>query len=43
MFANQEGVKIECIGNLGDIKHVRVLETVTNIIVTLSGLKLLGL
>ena len=27
-------------GNLGDIKHVRVLPNATNIIVSLSGLKL---
>ena len=38
VFENQ----VECIGNLGEIKHVRVLPTRTNIIVSLPGLKLLG-
>ena len=42
VFENQEGVKVECIGNLEEIKHVRVLPTATNIIVSLSGIKLLG-
>ena len=42
VFENQKGVKVQCIGKLGEIKHVRVLPTATNIIVLLSRLKLLG-
>ena len=42
VFGNQEKIKIECIGNLGDIKNVRVLPNVKNIIVSMPGLKLLG-
>ena len=41
VFGNQEGVKVECIGNSGEIKHVKVLPTATKIIVSFSELELL--
>ena len=40
VFGNQEGAKVECVGNLGSIKHVKVLPNGTSIIVSVSELKL---
>ena len=42
VFGNNEGSKVESIGHLGVIRNVKVLNNLTNIIISVYGLQLLN-
>ena len=42
VFDNHEGFKVESVGNLGLIRNVKVLANLTNIILAVYGLQILG-
>ena len=42
VFGDLEGVKVDAIGNLGHISNIKVLASLTNIIVSASVLQSLG-